>query len=105
MENIFKFTFLIISIVGIGSCGGAGGDYENYGDIYKENNNSFVITERTHPNGWGNFECYLCHNENNIHMVDRIESMNIDLESIKAVVGANGLSSCKTCHGTNGVGD
>lgn len=74
---------------------------ENYGDLLGTTD-GLVLTQDEHEAGWGRSECDLCHNLENIHLTNRT-SLNIDMEAIREDVLAEGITSCVTCHGTNGV--
>lgn len=75
---------------------------EDYGDIYQRNGNSFILSQETHPTGWGHQQCYMCHNPDNIHRIDRVDSIVVDLEQIRSKTQAGGTASCSACHGANG---
>lgn len=77
--------------------------YEDYGDIYPENDNTFFIKKENHQVGWGQGNCFLCHNTNNIHQVDLIKNIAVDLEGIQKIIAEEGEDSCYSCHGTMGT--
>lgn len=74
---------------------------ENYGNLLATTG-GLVLNQSKHESGWGKSNCNLCHNFNNIHLVDRTGTA-IDMAAIRTLVYDNGLSICATCHGTNGV--
>lgn len=74
---------------------------ENYGNLLATTG-GLVLNQSKHETGWGKSNCNLCHNFNNIHLVDRTGT-SIDVAAIRTTVYNDGLSSCATCHGTNGV--
>ncbi len=76
--------------------------YENYGDIYAEDQ-SLLTNPSNHPHGYGKKNCFQCHNVQNIHQVDLILSLDVDLNSIHSRIAEDGLSSCQDCHGNNGT--
>lgn len=74
---------------------------ENYGNLLATSG-GLVLNQGKHAVGWGKSDCTLCHNFNNIHLVDRTGT-SIDMAAIRTTVYNQGISSCATCHGTNGV--
>jgi hypothetical protein len=100
-----KALLLIIAIsltCGGISCGGSTIDEgEDYGNLL-ETEEGLVLTEGEHLGGWGRAECTICHNLENIHLVNRT-GVDLDIGTIYNQVISEGLSSCATCHGTNGV--
>ena len=76
---------------------------EDHGDIFINNNLTFAVSQKTHPTGWGKANCLVCHNVNNIHKVDRISALSINLPRIERTIDAQGLKSCTNCHGSNGT--
>ncbi|MEW6441534.1 MAG: hypothetical protein AB1640_11430 [bacterium] len=61
-----------------------------------------VLTEQSHPEGWGLSECLLCHPVFQIHW--STSDPAVDLEEIRETVDRLGPSSCALCHGANGAG-
>ena len=94
-------NILLMSV--LTACGNSPTDYENYGDITVNNNNTYEVSSANHPHGWGKSNCFLCHNINNIHREDRVANSYIDLDAINDNISASGLRSCTNCHGNNGV--
>ncbi len=92
---------IILTILLLSSCGDHSSPVENQGDIYKDNNSSYVITLYNHPALYGEKNCFLCHQEFSIHKEDRIQGQGIDLELIQNMVKESGVQSCKMCHGDN----
>ncbi|MBI2345734.1 MAG: hypothetical protein HYV03_02370, partial [Deltaproteobacteria bacterium] len=74
---------------------------ENYGNLLATAS-GLVLTPDEHAIGWGKSDCTMCHNLNNIHLED-LTGTGIDVTAIRTIVFTQGLSSCATCHGTNGV--
>jgi hypothetical protein len=102
MSQLFLLFFLTV----LASCSDVRGQepqYEDYGDIFERNGGSFVLKRDLHELGWGKTECFLCHNINNIHKVERVAALKIDLKAIDDQVAKEGLNSCVDCHGNNGV--
>lgn len=80
-------------------CGTVDTTGENYGDLLLSPA-GLEITEAEHPDGWGRADCTVCHNFYNIHLGT---VAGIDMAAVRQTVEDDGLSSCVTCHGTNGV--
>jgi hypothetical protein len=59
--------------------------------------------EEEHQGGWGRSNCFLCHNIENIHLVNNSSFDAVDVDAIRQKTIDEGLSSCMTCHGTNGT--
>jgi len=62
------------------------------------------LTEENHGDygeGWGHASCFVCHPLIKLH----VQTWNpyLDLELIRAIVKRDGLDSCATCHGNNGI--
>lgn len=74
---------------------------ENYGNLLATSG-GLVLDQSKHESGWGKSSCNLCHNFNNIHLTDNTGT-GIDMAAVRTIVYTDGLSSCATCHGTNGV--
>ncbi len=94
------FALLILTFTLL-SCGSTNFQGEDYGDIMASEN-GLTLTAHEHKQGWGLSDCNICHNTSNIHLVDR-SGTGMDMAAIRAQVAADGLASCATCHGTNGV--
>jgi hypothetical protein len=60
-----------------------------------------ILTQASHPDGWGLTECLVCHPVFKIHL--KTSDPRVDLEKIRAVVDRLGQDSCQYCHGTNGT--
>lgn len=82
-----------------GSANNIGG--EDYGNI-AAGPMGITLTQAEHPYGWSRADCYECHNDFNIHQEDRTGT-GINLDAIRTMTENQGLASCATCHGTNGV--
>lgn len=59
------------------------------------------LTEEEHALGWGDAECWHCHAEASIHRLGC--TPGVDLQAVQERVRTEGLSSCASCHGDNGV--
>lgn len=55
------------------------------------------LTEEEHPAGWGQADCFQCHQRWDIHREDCIEGVKLDTEALESV------DECSSCHGWNGV--
>lgn len=60
-----------------------------------------VVTEAEHGTGWGQAECFECHQVDTLHRTGC--TPDVDLEAIQAEVDASGIGSCAACHGDNGA--
>ncbi len=83
------------------NCGSATNQGEDYGDILATES-GLVLVESEHTYGWGRSDCLVCHNLENIHLVDN-SGLGIDVDAIHEQTLEEGEDSCFTCHGTNGV--
>lgn len=73
---------------------------ENFGNLLNTSG-GLVLTQAEHPTGWGESECTLCHNLENIHLVDRTGVTDITAVHNQAI--SEGITGCAACHGTNGA--
>lgn len=92
-----KPAYLMIFLFLVG-CGEQKRQYEQY------NINSvqdLTLTSSNHPHGFGESQCFVCHNPSNLHRVNRIKAPNFDLAN--PLVKQSGIASCRGCHGSNGV--
>lgn len=60
-----------------------------------------VLTADEHGIGWGIEDCWQCHQAQTLHRTGC--TPDVDLQAIQDQVEAEGLASCATCHGDNGV--
>lgn len=60
-----------------------------------------IVTETEHGIGWGEASCDSCHLRAAVH--DRGCTPGVDLAAVREIVEDEGLESCATCHGDNGV--
>ena len=70
-------------------------------DIFVESPEELILTQATHPDGWGLTECVLCHPLFKIHV--KSSDPRVDVEKIREVVDRLGQDSCVFCHGENGT--
>lgn len=98
-------TCVAVSLL-LAGCGDISSDPEgeDYGNLLASPG-GLVVLEEEHPDGWGRPDCFLCHNVNNIHNVNRtgLPDDVVDLEGVRAIVANQGEQSCSLCHGDNGV--
>lgn len=97
--HLFVAFICITLLVGCGSADNFGG--EDYGDI-AAGPGGITLTQDEHPLGWGNADCFECHSDSNIHQTDRTGT-GLNLQAIRDMTENQGLESCASCHGTNGV--
>ncbi|MBI2343759.1 MAG: hypothetical protein HYV02_05465 [Deltaproteobacteria bacterium] len=95
------FCLLLCAVVGGVACGSEQLQGEDYGDLLVSPS-GLVLTQDEHAVGWGKSDCTLCHNFNNLHLVDQTNT-GINVTAIQDLVFSDGLDSCAVCHGTNGV--
>lgn len=87
---------------GLLSCGSPEfNEGEDYGNLL-DSPEGLTLTEEEHEIGWGNSECTICHNLENIHLVNRTD-IPIDIEAIHEQAIEDGIAGCVDCHGANGV--
>jgi hypothetical protein len=60
------------------------------------------LTQDEHP-GWGQTECFQCHQIVNIHRYDCFSAADIDVAAIRDLIDPEDTSTCVPCHGANGV--
>ena len=60
-----------------------------------------LLTTNNHPHGYGEGNCFYCHNGSNIHRDNNLGTNLVDLAN--SLVERDGIASCSLCHGTNGV--
>ncbi len=61
------------------------------------------LTAEEHDIGWGETECFLCHQAWTIHAQDCVDGVRIDVAAIEDRIDEDDTSSCVACHGSNGV--
>ena len=94
--------WLLLLVLLLPGCGGTPLDQgEDYGNILSTPS-GLVLTQAEHAPGWGIAECTMCHNLNNIHLVNR-SGIAIDIDAIHNQALSDGISGCAACHGTNGL--
>lgn len=57
------------------------------------------LVEAEHPVGWGQTECFQCHQAWDIHAEDCVDGVRVVPERIEA----DTVEECVACHGANGV--
>lgn len=60
-----------------------------------------TLTATNHPHGYGKSQCFICHVQVNIHYDDSLGTGLIP--TAQELTRTQGLQSCSTCHGNNGV--
>lgn len=101
MRNKILSILIVFLMLGFAGCGAELNTGENYGNILTTDQ-GLILTEAEHTGGWGRAVCTMCHNLDNIHLVDRT-GINVDVDAIRTLTLEQGYSVCSTCHGTNGV--
>ncbi len=99
MKILFIYMVLLLAFASCGNLETIQG--ENYGDI-TATPAGLLLTQAEHETGWGKATCFDCHNLENIHQNDR-SGTGLNLDAIRYMTETEGLSSCASCHGTNGV--
>ncbi len=62
------------------------------------------LTRSEHPAGWGNEQCFQCHQTWNIHQSRCVAVDNIDVPAINdRLIDVEDPEECMSCHGNNGV--
>lgn len=95
-----RYILLFVICLLLFSCENNKTTSEDYGDIMNSPA-GLTLTQGEHEQGWGKSECTLCHNLYNIHADDSAE--DFDMAAVRRQVEQQGVASCATCHGTNGV--
>ncbi|OGQ48166.1 MAG: hypothetical protein A3H42_06805 [Deltaproteobacteria bacterium RIFCSPLOWO2_02_FULL_46_8] len=101
MKRITSFILFGFVAFCLTACGGTttnGG--EDYGDILSTSQ-GLTLTQSEHTIGWSKSECTMCHNLENIHLVDRTGVTDIVAVHNQAI--RDGITGCAACHGTNGM--
>lgn len=93
--RLFIFAFVCLSVMG---CADQSRQTEDYNI---KSSSDLTLSEQNHPHGYRQSNCFVCHNPNNIHNVDRLGDSSFSLA--KGLVAAHGITSCSGCHGKNGV--
>ena len=71
-----------------------------YGSML-DGDEGLVVTEAEHPTGFGQAECTECHAIPQLHRHGC--TPGVDDEAVRAIVSEEGVESCGSCHGANGV--
>jgi len=100
-NNVHRLLGGLLILLMAGCGGAAVNEGEDYGNILNSTE-GLVLTQSEHEIGWGIAECTICHNLDNIHLVDR-SGIGIDIDTIHEQVIEDGIDGCGACHGTNGV--
>lgn len=96
------FALLIVSGLFLAQCGDENlllG--EDHGNIVAGSLGA-VITQDEHVTGWGEANCFACHNTVSMHQTDR-SGTGLNMAAIRQLTVDDGLESCVGCHGTNGL--
>lgn len=60
-----------------------------------------VLTATDHPDAWGRSDCTACHALESLHRQGC--APGVDYVEVRALVDDQGVDSCVSCHGDNGV--
>jgi hypothetical protein len=60
------------------------------------------LAQSEHP-GWGQDDCFQCHQAWRIHRADCLSGADVDAAEIAARGDTHDPSTCVDCHGSNGV--
>ena len=82
------------------SCGNSTSTGEDYGDLMASPS-GLVLTQDEHEYGWNRSDCTACHQLYNIHISE--SESDFDMAAVRSQVEEEGITSCPTCHGTNGA--
>lgn len=103
MNGRLRFILFLCGLLFLAGCGDFDPSYgENFGNILATPG-GLTLTQSEHTIGWGESNCLLCHQADNIHRVDRSGAGTLDVVEVQERVRTEGVSSCSTCHGTNGA--
>jgi len=104
-----KRLLLLGSLLLVAGCSGAGSVSVHYNDLganFAERGGVY-LTPENHPDGWGQKDCLLCHQDFKHTMatadlsVDQYQKLITG--AVDAVGASNAIAVCSACHGTNGV--
>ena len=90
-------TFLLATSMLVGACG----DDPCPRGSMSDNAGGIMVTQAEHPTGWGLDDCSECHAFAALHRIGC--TPDVDLEATREAVLQEGLDSCASCHGDNGV--
>ncbi len=90
---MIKVIFILLFVVG---CGKYDPPEENYADFYTENGNTLRVDHAK-----SDVDCFMCHQEDGIHLEDRVDGISFDRVATEAQIEREGVpTSCMNCHGT-----
>lgn len=101
MRPLFRHLCALACLACLVSCGAELNEGESYGNIL-DTPEGLILIEGEHEIGWGRSECTICHNLDNIHLVNR-STLPIDVDAIHDQTIEDGEPGCPACHGDNGV--
>lgn len=92
----------LLAMTGALGCGSTEfNEGENYGNLL-DTAGGLTLNQSEHELGWKKSDCTICHNLENIHLVNRTgTSTNIVTVHNRAI--SEGIGGCAACHGGNGV--
>ena len=64
---------------------------------------SLELEAEEHRTGWGNDQCFQCHQVWTIHQQDCVDGVAVDVAAIAEVIDVTEPRTCVPCHGANGV--
>lgn len=93
-----KWSVMILFLFAMTSCGSNRRDFEEY---QITSTSDIVLNRENHPHGYGQRECFQCHVIDNIHRDNQSGASTLELA--RELTRTQGISSCSTCHGSNGL--
>lgn len=97
----YRLVIIFIGILCLTACQGT--DLSEYYGNLIDTPGGLSLTKEEHSYGWGESNCYICHTPNNFHQSQEERSTQFDMQQVRDRVAVEGLNSCSTCHGSNGV--
>src|SRR3990172_11738055 len=86
------WIILVLAALTVGCGEGSFNEGEDYGNLL-DGPEGLTLTEEEHEIGWGQSECTICHNLDNIHLVNRTD-IPIDIEAIHELALEDGTAGC-----------
>ncbi len=87
---------LILIFAGLLHCA----EKRQYEEYKIKSKGDLILTKDNHPHGFRQADCFYCHNQQNIHQDDTLNTGLIELAREISTEGST--SKCYSCHGDNG---